>query len=83
MHCRLSPATIKPLNANQDHVQSLSKKGKEEDVYCFPSSPEGSNTEQTSASKGEREKEKKAERKAKKVCNCPNIVAYWKGGRES
>lgn len=79
MHCRPSIATIKPLNAAQDNVQSLSKKGKEQDVYCFPSSPKGSNTEETSASKGEREKEKRAERKAKKVTSSLNIVAYWKG----
>ena len=80
MHCRPSLATIKPLNATQDHVQSLSKKGTEEkDVYCFPSSPKESSTEETSASKGKRDKEKKAERKAKKVSNSLNIVAYWNG----
>ena len=79
MHCRPSLATIKPLNATQDHVQSLSKKGKEKDVYCFPSSPKESSTEETSGSKGKRDKEKKAERKAKKVSNSLNIVAYWNG----
>ena len=79
MHCRPSLATIKPLNATQDHVQSLSKKGKEKDVYCFPSSPKESSTEETSASKRKRDKEKKAERKAKKVSNSLNIVAYWNG----
>ena len=79
MHCRPSLATIKPLNATQDHVQSLSKKGKQQDVYCFPSSPKESSTEEKSASKGKRDKEKKAERKAKKVSNSLNIVAYWNG----
>ena len=66
MHCRPLTA-IKPLNATQDHIQSHSKKGKEPDVYCFPSSPRECGTEETSASKGEREKEKKAAKKAKKV----------------
>lgn len=75
VHCCPSLTTIKPLNATLDHVQSLSKKGKEPDVYSFPSSPNESSTEETSASKGEREKERKAARKAKKVRNYLNIVA--------
>ena len=74
MHCRPSPTTIKPLNATQDHVQSHSKKRKEPDVYCFPSSPKESSTEAISVSKGEREKEKKAERKAKKVRKYRSIL---------
>lgn len=66
MHCR-PLATIKPLNATQDRIQSHTKKGKEPDVYCFPSSPRESGTKQTSSSKGEREKETKATKKTKKV----------------
>jgi len=74
-HGRPSLTTITPLNATQDHIQSHSKKGKEQDVYCFPSSPKKSSTEETSASKGERQKEIKAARKAKKVHNSLNIAA--------
>ena len=78
MYCRPSVTTIKPLNATQDDSQAHSKKGKEPDVYCFPSSPMESCTEETSASKGERKKDKKA----KKVRNFLNIVAYLKRRKE-
>lgn len=67
MHCRPSLTTIKPLNATQDQSQSHSKKGKEQDVYCFSSSPKESSNNETSASKDERGKEKKAVMKARKV----------------
>ena len=66
MHCRPSLTTIKPLNATQDQSQSHSKKEKEQDVYCFSSSPKESSNE-TSASKDERGKRKKAAMKARKV----------------
>lgn len=69
MHCR-PLGTIKPLNAPQDDIQS--KKRKDPDEFCFPSSPARENDkDEATTSKGEREKEikltKKAAKKAEKV----------------
>ena len=66
-HCPLGK--IKPLNAPQDDIQS--KKRKDPDEFCFPSSPRKNGRDEATTSKGEPEKQikltKKAAKKAKKV----------------
>ena len=73
VHCR-PLVTIKPLNNPQDNTQT--KKRKDQDVFCFPSSPRESGEKEKNTSKGEGEKVKKITKKAAKKTKKVLKVSY-------